>query len=855
MVMFFSSKTCFWRPTALSRLVRGLFGLLLVVLGVSQGSAAPKFEASLDRTNISLGESVTLSLNFTDCAPQGQPNLPQFPGLQCIGPPNASQQTSFSDGKVASIVNYTYEMRPTREGTITIPALTIQIQGTPMSSKALTLTVAKGNVPVVTGAPEAAYVRITPPSRPLFVGETVALDIRCYYQSAQEAQLPQLSGDGYRLGNVIGPQRAGQVAINNTTYNQVVYRVPFTATKSGVVKIGPATWSVTLLYGRPDFLGRYSQGQARNESFASDAPEIQVLPLPDNAPAGFSGNIGTFVLDSYDASPTNVSVGDPITIKIRISGQGPMDMVNPTQSPQDWREFKTYPSTGKTESNDPLQLSGSKNFEQVVTPQNAGITELPAFEFTYFDPQKKAYNTLRHPAVPLTVKPTAATPQPTVISKEAAPSDIATSSQEIVHIKPELGKLTPIEKPLLQQTGFLALQALAPLAWLGAIAWKRQKEKLANNPRLRRQREVARIVRDGLKELPALATANKTEEFYATVFRLLQEQLGERLDLPSSAITEAVLEDLHSNGIDAETLGSLRELFHLCNQFRYAPEYAKQELGSLIPKVEKALKNLQAVKPMSSGKMGTQIATCLAILLTTSSVFAEIDSKQAVGTAFHAANGLYEKGNYSEAAAAYEKILQGNQMAAPSLYFNLGNAYLKAGKSGRAILAFRKAEKMAPRDPDVRANLKFARNQLGNVNSALPGSRWTRWMDRMTLNEWTIMTSSVVAVFFLVLAVRQLFPKTKIALKGSVLLLGIVAIALAICLSIVISNQLATQGAVVTVPEAVVRRGPFVESQSVFAPRDGTELLVVGTQKDWMEVVDSAKRTGWVRQSDVEIVR
>src|SRR5689334_17765004 len=93
--------------------------------------------------------------------------------------------------------------------------------------------------------------------------------------------------------------------------------------------------------------------------------------------------------------------------------------------------------------------------------------------------------------------------------------------------------------------------------------------------------------------------------------------------------------------------------------------------------------------------------------------------------AFDAANKLYEQGKYAEGAGAYEKILQ-TGTASPALYFNLGNAFFKSGQIGRAIIAYRQAQRLTPRDPDVRANLQFARNQV--QGPTLAASRWERWL-------------------------------------------------------------------------------------------------------------------------------
>jgi hypothetical protein len=120
---------------------------------------------------------------------------------------------------------------------------------------------------------------------------------------------------------------------------------------------------------------------------------------------------------------------------------------------------------------------------------------------------------------------------------------------------------------------------------------------LANNPRLRRRRQVAQVIRQGLIELRQHASDNKSEDFFATLFRLLQEQLGERLDLPASAITEAVIEEhLRPRGVPEPALSSLRELFQTCNLARYAPIKTSQELAAIIPRFEATLRQLQGLK-------------------------------------------------------------------------------------------------------------------------------------------------------------------------------------------------------------------------------------------------------------------
>jgi hypothetical protein len=296
------------------------------------------------------------------------------------------------------------------------------------------------------------------------------------------------------------------------------------------------------------------------------------------------------------AGPTNVATGDPITVKIQLTGRGALDALALPEQPA-WHDFKTYPPTAKVEATDPLGIQGSKTFEQVIVPQSTDIREIPPITFSYFDSDKKAYQTLTKPAIALTVRPGGANIVPTIAASNRTTQENPPPAQDIVSIKQRTGKLEPLTAPLVQQPWFLTLQSVPALAFLGTVIWRKRSDSLANNPRLRRQRKVAQIVREGLNDLKTFAAEKNSEEFFATLFQLLQEQLGERLNVPSSAITEAVIEEqLQPRGVPGATLDALRELFQSNNLARYAPLKTSQELEALIPKLESVLRELQEVE-------------------------------------------------------------------------------------------------------------------------------------------------------------------------------------------------------------------------------------------------------------------
>ncbi len=837
------------------RLIRELRGKIAFVCWLAilalPAAAAPRFDASLDRTAIGLGETATLSMTFTEKAPDYQPAVPPIDGIK-FGARGTSEQISLDGNQYSTVTTFTLELIPTRAGEFTIPALVMDIEGTRLSSQPLKLKVVRGNPPPANGESEPAFVRIVPSATNIYLGQVIPVEVQCYVVDSvdwRHTQLPQLSSDNFIVGNMPNnpPNNPTESRLRqgNTIYTWLDFRVPATPTRLGKQALGPATWSATVGVGQRSFFG-YSGGE-RTLTATSDAPEVNVLPVPTNgAPPGFNGAIGEFTLTQYQAGPVAVGVGDPITVKIRVSGNGSFDTVTvPTNEPA-WREFKTYPATSKFESSDPMQMQGSKYFEEVVTPLNAEIKELPAFAFSYFNPATGRFATLSHPAIPLAVHPTAATPQPTIIASGATAPDAQQQNQEIVHIKPLPGKLAAPAPPLVRQPVFLMAQALPPLLWIGALLWRRQKDKLANSPRLRRRREVARLVQQGLAALPAHAAAKDAEKFHATVLNLLREQLGERLDLPAPAITDAVLDEV--KGLDDSTRELLRELFQACDQYQYTPEHNSQALASLIPKVKKGLEALQKI-PANGGNAGKKIlqsvGVIVALLAGATGVQAQTNPDR-----FLQGNKLYEEGKYPQAAAMYEELLRTGEVS-PALYFNAGNAWFKAGDIGRAIYDYRRAEQLAPRDPDIRANLGIARAQAGTSDAALPGSRWTRWVGRVTLNEWACAASGATALFFILLAARQFSPAFRKSSSAMAWFLGAASVWLLICLGLSINQQLWQRTSIVIVPEAVVRWGPDEESKSAFTAHDGTEMMVLGRDGDWLQVSDAARHIGWLQQKSV----
>ena len=215
---------------------------------------------------------------------------------------------------------------------------------------------------------------------------------------------------------------------------------------------------------------------------------------------------------------------------------------------------------------------------------------------------------------------------------------------------------------------------------------------------------------------------------------------------------------------------------------------------------------------------------------------------------FERANKFYEQGKYAEAIADYENLI-GAGARTPSVWFNLGNAAYKSGQLGRAIAAYRMAERQEPRDDALRANLQFVRTKVySDERTRLPA--WVSVIRLATLNEWTLVTASLLWILFGLLAcgelLRKRFPK---AMFGCVIL----CIPSALALGGAWYDQTSSQ-AIVTAKEATARFGPLDESQSAFQLRDGAELTVQAVKGEWLEVRDAEKRVGWIRRDAATVL-
>lgn len=489
----------------------------------------PRITAVLTSSEAVVGETVQMEIQIENTrASAVTPREISVPGLQ-IHYTGESTQMMMQNFSISSSITYNYTILPEKPGTYRIPPQTIRVGRDNLQTPELTLRVTDspratagarggrarpGNSPTEseqTGEEKIAFAELLVPKKTAYVGEIIPVVFRIGFNSRtqlREMAVPQINGQGFTVQKLSEGEKNLET-IDGRSYVVFTYKTAISAARPGNFEIGPVEQKANVLVARrssgarrrpfdpfggadpfsdPFFSMPFAGMMEQHEiSIKSDPVSLEVKPLPTGAPASFSGAIGSFSMTA-EANPKRVQVGDPITIKAAIAGRGNFDRMNAPEL-SDERAWHKYPPSSNFKQDDDIGISGTKTFELVVSP-NEKLPAVPPLDFSYFDPMKERYITLKSEAVPITVEGNAQ-PAPAIAGAASGPAATpggAVSSQnsgDILQQINERGKLVRSFVPVYARPGFWLVQ-LFPLALvLGLLGWKVQIARASNRAALR----------------------------------------------------------------------------------------------------------------------------------------------------------------------------------------------------------------------------------------------------------------------------------------------------------------------------------------------------------------------------------
>lgn len=212
------------------------------------------------------------------------------------------------------------------------------------------------------------------------------------------------------------------------------------------------------------------------------------------------------------------------------------------------------------------------------------------------------------------------------------------------------------------------------------------------------------------------------------------------------------------------------------------------------------------------------------------------------------ANRLYEAGQFAEATAAYQALVDTGVMSGIA-YYNLGNAYFKIGDVGRAILNYRRAQQLLPRDADVADNLRLAQAQTQDRLDADDGKGLARWIGRMltgwlTLNEAAVVALVLWAWLCTLVTLALLRPRYR-----SVLRYGIAGAVMILALSVLSIGlrtwEIQRVPAIIVADSVEIFSGPGLDYITEFTLHAGAEVRVIEARDGWMRIALPGDLQGW----------
>jgi hypothetical protein len=375
--------------------------LLAIQPWLAASAIAAAVEAQVDRNTIAPGESVLLRVIVTDG--QGEVDLSGLTDFKVV-PQGTSSSVQIVNTRMTRQTAHNYLLIPQKKGNLTIPALTIELDGKPYHTQPITIQVTTDPQAAGSETNRKVWVEADVSHRDPFVGQQIIYTFRFFNAvnvSDAKFQPPEFSDF---KAKELEDRRSVRKVIDGREVMVTEINFILTPLAEGAARIEPALLQVGLI--KPDRRRRRSvfddffddpffrSNQVVTRNLQTEALDLRVRPLPPLDPGKrFSGLVGQFEL-ATEMEKTDLRVGDSATLTVTIQGHGNiMDAQAPRlQATGDFKAYADSPQEEITTGRD--GSSGRKLFRTALVPIKPGRFQLPPVRLTYFDTQAEAYRTL-----------------------------------------------------------------------------------------------------------------------------------------------------------------------------------------------------------------------------------------------------------------------------------------------------------------------------------------------------------------------------------------------------------------------------------------------------------------------------
>jgi len=516
---------------------------------------------------------------------------PDFAGFRVTAGPSELRGSGFVNGKSYSHQTWTYELEAGAPGSYTIGTASVQTDNRTLRSQPLVIRVGKaragGGGPPPTGSDSRLFIRAELDRETAWVGQQLLYRVVLYTQVGISdydiLDLPQFDGF-FAQERRRFDTRMQQLTIGGKRYvTRILHEMALFPQQAGTLRIGPARvrLGVEQAGGLNALLG------SRPELVQTQALKLRVKPLPDSAPANFSGVVGQYNWQVV-ADKDSLNTDDALTLTITIEGNGDARrFANPVLELPDGLEGFEPKIQQQEEYETGEQFVHARTLEYVILPRQPGdYTLVP--ELVVFDPDSNRFRRLLA-AAPVQIHVTAGR----FYGQQTTPLD------SIAGIPPPL----PSALDRIWETTSVLLRD--PIAWSALVAlvlllfwvyfWRKQPRKTRAKTPETPVKPTLKTLRGKMKTVAQRMQDPDPKIFYHELLKAVQEYVAIRLDVEPVLLTKEMMrEKLAERQVPPPTIDALTQLWQSCEQVVFAGQDPATSRNTSWQLADNALQQLDA---------------------------------------------------------------------------------------------------------------------------------------------------------------------------------------------------------------------------------------------------------------------
>ena len=584
----------------------------LFVLAIFSASAAEKvtFEANSPLT-VAVGEPFRVEFALNAMPDDGTFKAPAFEGFDVIaGPAEArGQSIQIVNNAMTRVINYTitYVLVPQGAGNVTVGAAEIAVEGTTYRTKPLAIEVVdEGKAPGGGGsaaggqpqrreeassesaaqskvAKDDILLRAIVSRTSVFKGEPLRVTFKLYERvpvvGYNDVKFPSFNGFWAQELNTENARRERET-FNGKVYETLVAKEYLLyPQQAGTLVIEPAEITAVaqvIIQSRrsldPFFGGGHDFVNVPRK-VQSPRINVTVKPLPAGAPASFSGAVGSFTMDAV-LPQERLAANSAATYTVKISGTGNLTFVQAPKLtlPASFEQYNV--KTTESINTSAAGISGYRQFEYPFIARAEGTYEVEPVEFSYFDPSRMQYMTLKSKALELEITPDAkgGGDAPVVQGRGMSKEEVKLLGQDIRFIKLGSPQLRSVREPFLFSAAYWVLFfGILILFAMVYVALRRQIRE-SQNVALLRGKRANKVAVQRFRAAKRYMEEQNRHAFYEEMLRALWGYMSDKFNIPVANLTkENVREELHKRGVSSEESQRFTAIITKCDEAQYSP--------------------------------------------------------------------------------------------------------------------------------------------------------------------------------------------------------------------------------------------------------------------------------------------